>query len=98
MKNNYHGQQANLTDEYTLERIGENHPSSGQVYAADRESSPALPFLERPVTIMYPYERLEDMEPWLFVPGNYNGRIELFGRPALHVRHVLRPVLMTAFI
>ena len=24
---------------------------------------------------MYPYERLEDMEPWLFVPGNYNGRI-----------------------
>jgi len=25
--------------------------------------------------VMYPYERLEEMEPWLFVPGNYNGRI-----------------------
>ncbi len=75
LKNNYHGQTANLTDEFTLNRIGEDHPSSGQIYAADRESSPALPFLERPVTIMYPYERLEDMEPWLFVPGNYNGRI-----------------------
>ena len=46
LKNNYHGQQANLTDEYTLERIGENHPSSGQVYAADRESSPAIPLLK----------------------------------------------------
>ena len=75
LKNNYHGQQTNLTDEYTLERIGDSHPSSGQVYAADRESSPALPFLERPVTIMFPDERLEEMEPWLFVPGNYNGRI-----------------------
>ena len=64
-----------MTDEYTLERIGDNHPSLGQTYAADRASSPALPFLERPVTIMYPYERLEDMEPWLFVPGNNNGRI-----------------------
>jgi formate hydrogenlyase subunit 6/NADH:ubiquinone oxidoreductase subunit I len=34
-----------------------------------------MPFVERPVTVMYPYERLEDLEPWLFVPGNYNGRI-----------------------
>jgi len=25
--------------------------------------------------VMYPYERLEDLEPWLFVPGNYFGRI-----------------------
>ena len=56
-------------------------------YAADRESTDLLPFLERPVTVMYPYESLEDMEPWLFVPGNYNGRIELFGRSVLLVRH-----------
>jgi ferredoxin len=75
LRNNYHNQRRNMMDEFTLQRVGENHPSAGHVYAADRESSPALPFLERPVTIMYPYERLEDMEPWLFVPGNYNGRI-----------------------
>ena len=75
LKNDYHAQEATMVDEFTINRVGENHPSVGQVYSADRESSPALPFLERPVTIMYPYERLEDMEPWLFVPGNYNGRI-----------------------
>tara|TARA_B100000767_G_scaffold118141_1_gene112789 strand:- start:1534 stop:2433 length:900 start_codon:yes stop_codon:yes gene_type:complete len=75
LRNNYHNQRRNMMDEFTLQRVGDNHPSAGHVYAADRESSPALPFLERPVTIMYPYERLEDMEPWLFVPGNYNGRI-----------------------
>jgi formate hydrogenlyase subunit 6/NADH:ubiquinone oxidoreductase subunit I len=75
LKNNYHNQRANMMDEFTSQRIGNNHPSKGHIYSADRESSPALPFLERPVTIMFPYERLEDMEPWLFVPGNYNGRI-----------------------
>jgi formate hydrogenlyase subunit 6/NADH:ubiquinone oxidoreductase subunit I len=46
-----------------------------QDYAADRESSDLVPSIWRPHTILYPYERLEDMEPWLFVPGNYNGRI-----------------------
>jgi formate hydrogenlyase subunit 6/NADH:ubiquinone oxidoreductase subunit I len=25
--------------------------------------------------VNYPYERIEEIEPWLFVPGNYNGRI-----------------------
>ena len=44
-------------------------------YAADREASDLVPSVWRPQTILYPYERLEDMEPWLFVPGNYNGRI-----------------------
>jgi formate hydrogenlyase subunit 6/NADH:ubiquinone oxidoreductase subunit I len=75
LRNNYHTQEATMADEFTINRVGKNHPSVGQIYSADRESSPVLPFLERPVTIMYPYERLEDLEPWLFVPGNYNGRI-----------------------
>ena len=75
LKNNYHGKQVNLKDDFTLSRIGDNHLSEGHTYSADRESTDLLPFLERPVTVMYPYERLEDMEPWLFVPGNYNGRI-----------------------
>ncbi len=44
-------------------------------YAPDREASDLVPTVWRPQTILYPYERLEDMEPWLFVPGNYNGRI-----------------------
>ena len=44
-------------------------------YTADREGSDLVPTIWRPQTILYPYERLEDMEPWLFVPGNYNGRI-----------------------
>ena len=55
--------------------MGESHPSSGQSFSADRETSQLMPFVERPVTVMYPYERLDDLEPWLFVPGNYNGRI-----------------------
>ena len=46
-----------------------------QTYAPDRETTELFPHFERPVTVMYPYERLEEMEPWLFVPGNYNGRI-----------------------
>ena len=75
LKNDYHGKQVNLKDDFTLSRIGDDHLSEGHTYSADRESTDLLPFLERPVTVMYPYERLEDMEPWLFVPGNYNGRI-----------------------
>jgi len=64
-----------MVDATTMQRVGEDHPSVGQKFAADRETSQIMPFLERPVTVMYPYERLEDLEPWLFVPGNYNGRI-----------------------
>tara|TARA_B100000401_G_C52745490_1_gene690532 strand:- start:65 stop:1018 length:954 start_codon:yes stop_codon:yes gene_type:complete len=75
LKNNYHGQKADMLDEKTRERLDENHPSLSQKFSADRESSAIMPFVERPVTVMYPYERLEDLEPWLFVPGNYNGRI-----------------------
>mgnify|MGYP001198799278 FL=1 len=71
----YHAQQAVMIDEGTAKRVGENHPSVGQSYAVDRETSSLVPYIERPVTVMYPYERLEDLEPWLFVPGNYNGRI-----------------------
>ena len=64
-----------MLDPETARRVGEAHPSSGQKFSADRETSQLMPFVERPVTVMYPYERLDDLEPWLFVPGNYNGRI-----------------------
>ena len=75
LKNDYHGKPATMVDTVTKERVGSDHPSVGQSFAADRETSQVMPFVERPVTVMYPYERLEDLEPWLFVPGNYNGRI-----------------------
>jgi len=75
LKNDYHGQAADMVDSETRRRVGENHPSRNQKFSADRETSQIMPFVERPVTVMYPYERLEDLEPWLFVPGNYNGRI-----------------------
>ncbi len=75
LKNDYHGQAADMVDEETKGRVGPGHPSVGQSFSADRETSQIMPFVERPVTVMYPYERLEDLEPWLFVPGNYNGRI-----------------------
>ena len=48
---------------------------SKQEFAPDRVTSDLFPSLWKPQTVQYPYERLEDMEPWLFVPGNYNGRI-----------------------
>ncbi len=75
LKNDYHGQAADMVDPETARRVGNEHPSTGQKFSADRETSQIMPFVERPVTVMYPYERLEDLEPWLFVPGNYNGRI-----------------------
>ena len=75
LKNDYHGQIAHMVDPETRRRVGEEHPSAYQKFSADRETSQIMPFMERPVTVMYPYERLEDLEPWLFVPGNYNGRI-----------------------
>ena len=75
LKNDYHGQPTVMIDQTTMERVGPEHPSAGQKFAADRETSQVMPFVERPVTVMYPYERLEDLEPWLFVPGNYFGRI-----------------------
>jgi formate hydrogenlyase subunit 6/NADH:ubiquinone oxidoreductase subunit I/predicted flap endonuclease-1-like 5' DNA nuclease len=46
-----------------------------QEFDPDRVTSDLKPTLWKPQTVQYPYERLEDMEPWLFVPGNYNGRI-----------------------
>ena len=75
LKNNYHGQPAVMVDQTTMDRVGSEHPSVGQRFTPDRETSQVMPFVERPVTVMYPYERLEDLEPWLFVPGNYFGRI-----------------------
>ena len=75
LRNNYHGKSASMIDSTTRKRVGFDHPTLWQKFSADRESSEIMPFLERPVTVMYPYERLEDLEPWLFVPGNYNGRI-----------------------
>ncbi len=75
LKSGYHAKSADMMDPETANRVGESHPSSGQSFSADRETSQLMPFVERPVTVMYPYERLDDLEPWLFVPGNYNGRI-----------------------
>jgi len=70
------GKKVEMMDSSTTKRLEDNaHPSAGQTYTADRETSALVPSLSRPVTILYPYERLEDTEPWLFVPGNYNGRI-----------------------
>ena len=92
----YHSKKAQMLDEETKRRIGEAH-SDGIQFAADRETSHFVKSLSRPVTVMYPYERLEDLEPWLFVPGNYNGRIGLFGRPAPLARLVSAPVLMIVF-
>ena len=72
----YHGQKTEMLSEAELEKYtAQAHPVIGQTYAADRETTELFPNFERPVTVMYPYERLEEMEPWLFVPGNYNGRI-----------------------
>ena len=48
---------------------------SAHDYAADRQASDLYPTVWKPMTLMYPYERLEELEPWLFVPGQYNGRI-----------------------
>ena len=75
LRNDYHGKSAAMIDSPTRNRVGVEHPTLWQKFSADRETSEIMPFLERPVTVMYPYERLEDLEPWLFVPGNYNGRI-----------------------
>lgn len=44
-------------------------------YAPDRSGTDLTPTIWKPQTLNYPYERLEEIEPWLFVPGNYNGRI-----------------------
>jgi len=72
----YHGEQTMM---FSPEEMKAHEAADaavvGQTYAADRETSELFPHFERPLTIMYPYERLEEMEPWLFVPGNYNGRI-----------------------
>ncbi len=75
LRNDHHGKSAAMIDSTTRNRVGVEHPTLWQKFSADRETSEIMPFLERPVTVMYPYERLEDLEPWLFVPGNYNGRI-----------------------
>ena len=66
LKNDYHGQPADMLDPETRRRVGEEHSSAYQKFSADRETSPIMPFVERPVTVMYPYERLEDLEPWNF--------------------------------
>ena len=72
----YHAIEASMmTDEERGRLEASSHPAHGQTFAADRETSELVRTIHRPVTVMYPYERLEDLEPWLFVPGNYNGRI-----------------------
>ena len=90
LRNDYHGKSASMVDPTTRERVGVDHPTLWQKFAADRETSEIMPFLERPVTVMYPYERLEDLEPWLFVPGNYNGRIGIIWETCTACKACLR--------
>jgi len=84
----YHGQETELwneeellqkdtDDNYVMTEFDRQRYTAiaHQTYAPDRETTDLFPYFERPVTVMYPYERLEEMEPWLFVPGEYNGRI-----------------------
>ena len=64
------------TDDATKERLAhDDHPSTDHLYTPDRSSTDLAPSINKPATILYPYERLEEIEPWLFVPGQYNGRI-----------------------
>ena len=56
-------------------KTSEFNDITAQTFAPDRVTSDLFPTLWKPQTVQYPYERLEEMEPWLFVPGNYNGRI-----------------------
>ena len=43
LRNNYHGQEVVMSDEFTQSRIGEGHLSDGHTYSADRESTDLLP-------------------------------------------------------
>ena len=72
----YHGKKTNMLSDAEIEKYSSaDHPSVNQTFSADRETSELFPHFNRPLTVMYPYERLEELEPWLFVPGNYNGRV-----------------------
>ena len=73
----YHNKKEEMLDEHSKARASGNvmNDVTAHEYAADREGSNLFPNLWKPMTLMYPYERLEDLEPWLFVPGQYNGRI-----------------------
>lgn len=65
-------------DEATKNRMASNahiNDISKQRFAPDRVTTDLTPTLWKPQTVQYPYERLEEIEPWLFKPGNYNGRI-----------------------
>ena len=75
--NDYHAKPASMLDKNSISRAKGNkyHDVNEHIYTADRQTSEVVKSIHRPVTIMYPYERLEDNEPWLFVPGEYNGRI-----------------------
>ncbi|HIG03279.1 MAG TPA: hypothetical protein EYQ53_02695 [Candidatus Poseidoniales archaeon] len=74
----YHNKiEPNMLDEKSIARAEGNimNDVTAHEYTADREGSELFPTIWKPYTIMYPYERLEDLEPWLFEPGQYNGRI-----------------------
>ena len=55
LKSGYHAQSADMLDPETARRVGESHPSSGQKFSADRETSQLMPFVERPVTVCLLY-------------------------------------------
>ena len=58
LHNDYHNKRVSMTDGFTEQRIGSDHVSTkwtdSGAYAADREASEVMPFVERPVTVMYP--------------------------------------------
>ena len=76
--NGYHNRSAQEMMDPASKARNEGNPwndVSGKAYTPDRAETDLLPTIWKPQTILYPYERLEDIEPWLFVPGQYNGRI-----------------------
>ena len=74
---NYHNKSEEMLDDQSRARVegSEMNDVNAHEYAADRQASDLYPTVWKPMTLMYPYERLEELEPWLFVPGQYNGRI-----------------------
>ena len=101
LHNDYHNKRVSMADGFTERRVGSDRASmkwaDSDSYAADREATDVMPFVERPVTVMYPYERLEDLEPGFSFPGRTMVELALYGKPALHAKHVYGPARMTAY-
>ncbi|HIF45597.1 MAG TPA: hypothetical protein EYQ73_02230 [Candidatus Poseidoniales archaeon] len=73
--NTTHPEFINDGDIFNSKKTKHLNDISKHEYAPDRSGTDLTPTIWKPQTVNYPYERLEEIEPWLFVPGNYNGRI-----------------------